>query len=276
MNSALESPILFGLISSFGIAIRYFIIAGAAYFVFWVQGKRRFQARKIQPGKMPRPGVMRREILWSVLSSFVFGFSGIWAFRNWMKLASGWSVGFSMSGFVMGVATFCLLAFLHDTYFYWMHRLVHHPKLFRLVHRVHHESVTPSPWAAFSFHPLEAILEALILPVLLLFIPVTPIVLVCFLVWMTILGVVNHLGYDPYFRGFDEHSVFKWMISARNHDHHHVHPDRNFGLYFTFWDHWMGTQWKRTDLNRLNRAKSDSQISASGEFARTQESLLQN
>ncbi len=262
MNPAQDSPFLFGLISSFAIAIRYFLVAGAAYFVFWIQGNSKFGERKIQPGKMPRKGVMKREILWSVGSSFVFGFSGIWAFKNWFALAPGWSLEFSVSGFFRGVLTFGVLAFLHDTYFYWMHRMVHHPKLFRMIHRVHHESVTPSPWAAFSFHPLEAILEALILPVLLLFVPVTPVVLICFLVWMTILGVINHLGYDPYFRGFDQHPVFKWMISARNHDYHHTHPDVNFGLYFTCWDRWMGTQWKKSLAVRADSKSSVSDESA--------------
>lgn len=27
----------------------------------------------------------------------------------------------------------------HDTYCYWTRRAMHHPKLFRTVHRVHHE-----------------------------------------------------------------------------------------------------------------------------------------
>jgi lathosterol oxidase len=269
MDFDLESPVLFGLISSFAIALRYFLVAGAGYFLFWVRGGSRFESRKIQPGKKPRAGVIKREILWSVLSSFVFGFSGIWAFQNWIGNLSEWSPDFSVAGFASGFLTFSVLAFLHDTYFYWMHRLVHHPRIFTIVHKVHHESVTPSPWAAFSFHPLEAILEALILPVLLRFIAVTPLVLAAFLVWMTVLGVINHLGYDPYFEGFDRHPVFKWMISARNHDYHHTHPDRNFGLYFTFWDRWMGTQWKKLPPAGLTRTGAGTEISASAALAKS-------
>ncbi len=271
MSQTIESPFWFGMISSLAIMIRYFLVAGAAYWVFWVHGKEKFKKRRIQPSKMPRPGVMKREILWSVLSSFVFGFSGIWAFRNWMGLNPGFGFDVSVADVPRGVLTFFVLAFLHDTYFYWMHRLVHHPRIFKLVHRVHHDSITPSPWAAFSFHPLEAMLEALILPVLLWLIPVSPVVLMAFLVWMTVLGVINHLGYDPYFKGFDHHPVFKWMISARHHDYHHTHPDRNFGLYFTFWDRWMGTQWKKSPLR-----VADPLVSASVGSANTRESLLQN
>ena len=49
---------------------------------------------------------------------------------------------------------------LHDTYFYWAHRAMHHPKIYRHVHLVHHLSQNPSPWAAFAFHPFEAVIEA--------------------------------------------------------------------------------------------------------------------
>ena len=56
-----------------------------------------------------------------------------------------------------------LMIFLHDTYFYWMHRLMHHPKLFKYFHLVHHKSTNPSPWAAYAFHPLEAVIEASII-----------------------------------------------------------------------------------------------------------------
>ena len=53
-----------------------------------------------------------------------------------------------------------LMIFLHDTYFYWMHRLMHQPRLFKWIHLGHHKSTNPSPWAAYAFHPLEAIVEA--------------------------------------------------------------------------------------------------------------------
>ena len=55
---------------------------------------------------------------------------------------------------------------LHDAYFYWTHRLMHTRWLFRHVHVVHHRSRHPSPWAALSFHPLEALVQGAPLPLL--------------------------------------------------------------------------------------------------------------
>ena len=44
-----------------------------------------------------------------------------------------------------------LMIFLHDTYFYWMHHLMHHPKLFNYFHLVYHKSTNPSPLGSLCF-----------------------------------------------------------------------------------------------------------------------------
>jgi lathosterol oxidase len=61
---------------------------------------------------------------------------------------------------VVCIVSLALMLLLHDAWFYWTHRLMHHPKIFRHVHLVHHRSINPSPWAAYSFHPIEAVIEA--------------------------------------------------------------------------------------------------------------------
>ena len=38
--------------------------------------------------------------------------------------------------------------FLHDTWFYWTHRWMHRPRVFRLAHAVHHASKPPCQHAA--------------------------------------------------------------------------------------------------------------------------------
>lgn len=45
------------------------------------------------------------------------------------------------------ICAFPIMIFLHDAYFYWAHRLMHHPKLFKIFHLVHHKSNNQSPWA---------------------------------------------------------------------------------------------------------------------------------
>jgi sterol desaturase/sphingolipid hydroxylase (fatty acid hydroxylase superfamily) len=99
----------------------------------------------------------------------------------------------------------------------------------RLMHKA------PTPFAAFSFHPLEGALEALIIPVLIM-------IVLVFVMTMTVLGVVSHLGYELYPAGFARGRVTRRWISATRHQAHHRKVHFNYGLYFTFWDRWIDTR----------------------------------
>lgn len=131
---------------------------------------------------------------------------------------------------------------LHETYYYWLHRWMHHPKIFRIVHKVHHDSNITSPWTAFSFHPIEGLLQALFLPALLMILPMHLYVIIIQLTLMTFSSVINHLDIEIYPRGFHRNKLGKWLIGATHHSLHHKQFRYNFGLYFTFWDKWKHTE----------------------------------
>ena len=109
-------------------------------------------------------------------------------------------------GWLWYFASVPVYLFIHDTYFYWTHRMMHHPKIFPVMHKVHHESRQPTPWAGFSFHPTESMLGAAILPVMALLIPIHVSAILFILVLMTIVSVTNHSGFellpDRLVRGF--------------------------------------------------------------------------
>ncbi len=42
------------------------------------------------------------------------------------------------------LATVVALDYLHDTWFYWTHRLLHWQPLYRSVHHIHHQCATPA------------------------------------------------------------------------------------------------------------------------------------
>ena len=131
--------------------------------------------------------------------------------------------------------------FLHDTYFYWTHRMMHHPKLYPATHRTHHLSKQPTPWAAFSFHPWEAIISAPFIPLMAFFIPIHMGVFLFLLTLMTFNAVANHSGWEIWPKQFLDGPVGRHLITARHHNLHHTKFSRNYGLYFRFWDRWMGT-----------------------------------
>lgn len=175
---------------------------------------------------------IREDIVWSVLSSFIFAISGTILIKLWqdgvIKLYGGDYPIF---------LKLIVLLFIHDTYFYWTHRLIHHPKVFKAFHLVHHQSRIPTAWTAFSFHPYESLIQAAFLPLALYFVPVHWITFVLFISIMTLLGVLNHLGQEV-------HPQIRYFISAPHHQQHHQKMNYNYGLYFTFWDLLMKTELK--------------------------------
>src|SRR3954462_7357189 len=99
---------------------------------------------------------------------------------------------------IVGARPASILAYLllHDAYFYWTHRWMHRPRPFRLAHAVHHASRPPTAWAAMSFHPLEALTGAIVIPILVFAIPIHFGALLAVLGVMTFMGVANHLGWE--------------------------------------------------------------------------------
>jgi sterol desaturase/sphingolipid hydroxylase (fatty acid hydroxylase superfamily) len=118
---------------------------------------------------------------------------------------------------------------------------MHHPRLFRYFHLVHHQSTNPSPWAAYSFHPLEAIVEVGIFAVFLFTLPVHATHIILFFLLSIIYNVYGHLGWELYPKGFNKTFIGRWINTSVSHNQHHKYFKGNYGLYFLFWDRWMNT-----------------------------------
>lgn len=135
-----------------------------------------------------------------------------------------------------------LLALLvHDTLFYWLHRAMHSRALFSLMHQVHHRSVHPTAFAAYSFHPTEALAEALIVTALLFIVPIHPLALLVFQTLSIAYNVYGHCGREFYPEGTGTHALGRWLNTSTLHAEHHRSGRGNYGLYFSLWDRWMGT-----------------------------------
>jgi Delta7-sterol 5-desaturase len=195
----------------------------------------------IEQGFVPTASVVRRDILWSILSSLIFAGAGTVLLQLWQSGQTKIYLDPFLYPLIYMPLSLFLVLFFHDTYFYWTHRLLH-SVLFNRIHIVNHLSKVPTAWTSFSFHPLEALLQALILPALLVLIPLHLSVVILFLLTMSVTGVLNHLGYELY-PAFLERKLF--LISATHHQLHHRKVTKNFGLYFTLWDHWMNTEQER-------------------------------
>lgn len=148
---------------------------------------------------------------------------------------------FSEHSWAYYIATTVFVILFHDTYFYWVHRLMHHPLLYERVHKVHHLSKDPTPWASFAFHPLEAFLEIGFVPILVFTLPLHYTSLIILSLWQIVFNVMGHLGYELFPAGALQHPLLKWLNTSTNHNMHHKYVRCNYGLYFNVWDRLMGT-----------------------------------
>lgn len=185
----------------------------------------------------------RRDLWWSVASTAIFAASGTFLVRAWQAGKTAIYIHHDHHPWWWLPVSLGLLLILHDTYFYWTHRWLHRPEAFRRSHYAHHEARTPTAWTSFAFHPTEALVQALILPTLVMAVPVHWLVLAIFLLLMSVTGVMNHLGRELYPKILEQKLG---IISAHHHQHHHEDYRKNFGLYFTWWDQLMGTEGRRS------------------------------
>jgi sterol desaturase/sphingolipid hydroxylase (fatty acid hydroxylase superfamily) len=196
-----------------------------------------------------RPGLyqgldrqIRGEIGWSLLSAAIYGVpAGVvawgWQARGWTRIYTGWH-DWPLWYLPLSVLLYLLA---HDTWFYWTHRLMHRPRWFRLAHAVHHASCPPTAWAAMSFHPIEAVSGAVVIPALVFLVPIHVAMLGLVLTIMTVMGVTNHMGWEMFPRALVHSRAGGWLITASHHHRHHEHYQCNYGLYFRLWDRLCGT-----------------------------------
>lgn len=104
------------------VALRYFIFAGLAYLVFCIWKKRSWFQYKIQQ-RFPKSLAVRTELKYSLSTMLIFGtviYASLFSpLRTYTKIY----IDIHAYSLVYFFASFFLTIFIHDTYFYWTHRL---------------------------------------------------------------------------------------------------------------------------------------------------------
>lgn len=236
------------------ISSRYFIVALIGFLIFYVIFRRTFFYRKIQQ-KFPANSDYIRELGFSLITMFIF--SSIIVILNSPSIIIYTTRYQSINeyGWFYYFSVFPILFIMHDLYFYIMHRIMHHPSLFKYIHLVHHKSTNPSPWAAYAFHPLEAIIEQGIVIIFYFTLPIHISHLAIFFLFSIIYNVYGHLGYELYPKGFNKSWFGKWINTSINHNQHHQFFKGNYGLYTLIWDRLFGTIRKDYDGQFENVSK---------------------
>ncbi len=222
------------------VSVRYLMIAGSFFLYFWKYKKADYYHLRIQD-KFPSAKKIKNEIKWSFSTFGVFAIVGALVYQADQSGITKIYHNISDYGIPYFLLSILIMLLIHDTYFYWMHRFIHLKPIFKYVHKIHHESTNPSPMAAFAFHPLEALSEALIVPIIISIMPVHMAAIFLFLVCMTVMNAIGHLGFEIYPAGFTQHKFFRIKNTPTHHNMHHKYFNYNYGLYLNFWDTLMKT-----------------------------------
>ena len=129
-----------------------------------------------------------------------------------------------------------LMPFWRNFHFYWIHRLIHWPPLYRSVHYLHHKNVNVGPWSGMAMHPVE---HALYFSCMLihLIVPSHPLHMMFNGVTTALGPGVSHSGFDELVFG-DETAVKKEKLM---HYLHHRFHTVNFGESAVPLDKWFGS-----------------------------------
>ncbi|HJQ83714.1 MAG TPA: sterol desaturase family protein [Candidatus Binatia bacterium] len=221
-------------------ALRYLAIAGPVYGVFYVWFRRRWMAHHIQQ-RLPGRDEVGYELLWSAST---MACSGLTTVLLWEAVQRGWTPMYydvAAYGWPWFVGSIVLGVVGYDAWFYWQHRLLHLPWWFRHVHWIHHRVTNPTPFANFALHPVEALMGAAYFFLLGALVPLHPLALAAVSMYVFGWGMIAHLGFELYPKGFTRHPVLGWLNTATFHNMHHERASGNYSSILNYWDRVMRT-----------------------------------
>lgn len=182
---------------------------------------------KCQPDKHVTMEMVKKcvkNIVTNQLSTNLITFVAVWPIaKNRLSFSA------ELPAFTELLWSLAAYAMITEVTFYYSHRMLHIPKLYKLCHKEHHEIKAPFAICALYFHPLEHVTSVLqaIIPAL-----VCKSHLSIALLWIcmaTFNVLLHHCGYDfePYWPDSLQ-PFFKSM--TQQHDYHHYAFDKCFGV----------------------------------------------
>jgi Delta7-sterol 5-desaturase len=237
-------------------AVTYFAVVGLIYLLLWRWGEARFRGARVQAKRRVDADQIKFEIkntliLFVVTSPVTWLVSFLYASGHTKITTDAAALGWPMI-----IGTFFGLLLFNDFWFYCWHRALHHPKLFRFVHSVHHKSVDVNPFSSYSFHWFEGLVLGLWILPAALFLPIYLPMLGAMHAIGLFNNVMSHSGYEFFPRGLLRVPVLRWINTSTFHNLHHTSSRGNYGLMFRLWDRLLGTELPDYEKRFLERGEA--------------------
>ena len=214
------------------------------FFIFWIVGKKYFKKIRIQETERANLHHFKHDLGFSASTFLIFAIMDVCFLYLESKGYTRIYFDINEYGYLWLGLSFFIVLFIDDMFFYWSHRAMHTPSLYKFFHKVHHESTDPSPLTAFAFHPSEAVVEYIVAFVLPFLLPLNFGLIIAWQIFSMLNNVLGHLGYEIYPKGWVKFPILKFKTASTHHNMHHQLFNGNYALYFTWWDKWMGTEFK--------------------------------
>ncbi|KAF3483605.1 C-5 sterol desaturase [Arthroderma uncinatum] len=139
---------------------------------------------------------------------------------------------------------FPLFLLFTDFCIYWIHRGLHHPLVYKKVHKPHHKWIMPTPYASHAFHPLDGWSQGLPYHIFPFIFPLQKfayvLLFVAINVWTVMIHDGEYVANSPILNG------------AACHTMHHLYFNYNYGQFTTLWDR-LGNSYRKPNDELFRR-----------------------
>lgn len=164
-----------------------------------------------------------------------------------------------------------------DFLVYWIHRGLHHPRIYKTIHKAHHKWIMPTPYASHAFHPVDGFSQGIPYHAFPFIFPLQKfayIVLFVFVNVWTIMIRKHHSSsnfvdcFEVLISGTDdgEYMTNSPVINgAACHTMHHLYFNYNYGQFTTLWDR-LGGSYRQPNAelfkkeSKMSKAEWDRQV----------------
>ena len=223
------------------------VIAGGLHWYFYMrrgQGLTLKFDRRDQT-KNNRSFLFNDQVRDNMFYSLTSGIAQITAFQvvtMWL-MANGYVPTITLaSNPIWFVLALVLLPIWSAFHFYWVHRLLHVPFLYKHFHSLHHKNINIGPWSGLSMHPVEHLLYLTSLCIHWI-VASHPIHLIFHVLYQGPGAAMTHTGYEDLL----VKDKRRLALGTFYHTLHHRYFECNYGNQEMPWDRWFGTFHNGTD-----------------------------
>jgi len=164
--------------------------------------------------------------IWTLYEVLMF-----WAMGNGYAPVLYWS-----DNPIWFILLFLLTPIWISFHFYWVHRWLHWPPLYRLAHALHHRNTNVGPWSGLSMHPVEHVIffSSILIHFIL---PSSPVHILFHMQHQSLTAATSHTGYEAMLIKDKKHLA----LGTFHHQMHHRYFDCNYGNLEMPWDKWFGS-----------------------------------